>query len=1218
MPSFCCFVCPEEDYSERDLAERCSSCGNQFGFPLFIHPETIRNYRVLRPIARGFYAATYVAEYGALAQQCVLRVTSKAIYQFFNKNFTEECKLHAQIAKNSEHIVPIRDMFDQELLFGDLNVDCHVAVLDMVEGKTLSEHLTQKTRLQARAIAQIGIDLFRIINELEQREIHHNDLRGDNIIIRELGESLRVEAIDDTIRAVVVDLGSVAGGSISNDNQPRLGDIHWVANHLKSLAEHLLKDPAQASDLDYRLASLLDERAHLLSPIITNQRRPSTDECINHIKDAFQQVLSPWQEQLKLKRFDDAYNAQTLEPWFVPLLLVDPDEEWRGRMSASGPQVITGMRGCGKTMLLRSLQFHARATREENESAEEVLSRLRKDQFVGLYVSCTRLLDYLGSPRRELKEPYPRLLVAYGLEALRAVRHLREISPESVSRYFYRDLGKAIDDYLASPYDLARAGSEYELERRLIQIQISLTRGAGNYLLKSHPSIAFPHLAGAITKCSELWTGHDVLFLLDDVSTRYIHQGQVEELLSKLLFQHEECAFKLTTEAQTLEIILRSPGKIEKARLGRDYDVFDLGAEVYDKVRHRRMSSGKIFVENILARRAKYYPHHPNAKPRTILGDTPLSLIAQKIVTTSQTSRAKKEIYHGLSALTGVCVGDIGDVISIYELILKRAEGNVFNPVAANIQSSCYQDFCSRRLFDLNRRENRLKVVALSFAEASHELLIQSFHARRPNTPIRLRQYAKVYVRITTGDPVEQFERLRTLIDSGVFILAGGSDTPRTKTRDSNPIQQFVLTFRRLFGLSNFIGLAERDRFELSGKDLEEWLLDPEQGKEILMRNLQQDLSGEDSESDDFEEEEIEGARAPGEQTLLFSSSGVLEPVFTNGKVEPDHEFEKYLEQRTPESRVLMASQLRKVGITEAVLGLGFEKRCLESAKRLAALLRPQTIKAIRYSEAGHTEEILSILNAVGAHIDIIDYADVLSNGLEIRGNRVFIDTSGLAKPAIFHAIRGALKTNRRVWWSDTRAKTYYPLEEDILRVLEAEHNRDHYALLEQLGKILSGETGHFVIERLLYSDADESRRRVLCAFSSSKHGRLMKLLDERDYDRIEILVPPELTPRSQLAAIAADFAVHNYPGSTASPMDSHDLEGVLKFLMERYQKFYVDGGFNVELALTGSKLQAVACAAVSAAVKISQCWYVHAQQFDINRFTKGSGPTTFYEISIQ
>ena len=139
--------------------------------------------------------------------------------------------------------------------------------------------------------------------------------------------------------------------------------------------------------------------------------------------------------------------------------------------------------------------------------------------------------------------------------------------------------------------------------------------------------------------------------------------------------------------------------------------------------------------------------------------------------------------------LAGICVGDIGDVISIYEMILRKAVGKAI-PVDPKIQCESYQEFCSRRLYELNRRKSDLRDFALSFAEASHELLMQSYRdTANQRTKRRLRQYLKLYVRLTKGDTELQFQQLRELIDAGVFVLDGGAY--RTKTRDSNPIQQF-------------------------------------------------------------------------------------------------------------------------------------------------------------------------------------------------------------------------------------------------------------------------------------------------------------------------------------------------------------------------------------------------------------------------------------------
>src|SRR6185295_5964792 len=223
------------------------------------------------------------------------------------------------------------------------------------------------------------------------------------------------------------------------------------------------------------------------------------------------------------------------------------------------------------------------------------------------------------------------------------------------------------------------------------------------------------------------------------------------------------------------------------------------------------------------------------------LGDVSLEQVAREIASSDATSKDRKQVYRGVSCLTNVCVGDIGDVIKLYEEILKRAsagKSRISLPVAASMQADCFLELCSHRLYDLNRRGGHHKNHALVFAEAAHELLVRSQRqaTTQGHTPPRLRQYSSIYVRVTSEDlqsRKQQIDQLRELIDAGVFVHSGGA--PRSKTKDSNPIQQFKLSYRKIYGLASFIGLADRDRFELSGVDLERWLTTPD--KDILLRN---------------------------------------------------------------------------------------------------------------------------------------------------------------------------------------------------------------------------------------------------------------------------------------------------------------------------------------------------------------------------------------------
>jgi hypothetical protein len=80
-------------------------------------------------------------------------------------------------------------------------------------------------------------------------------------------------------------------------------------------------------------------------------------------------------------------------------------------------------------------------------------------------------------------------------------------------------------------------------------------------------------------------------------------------------------------------------------------------------------------------------------------------------------------------------------------------------------------------------------------------------------------------------------------------------------------------------------------------------------------------------------------------------------------------------------------------------------------------------------------------------------------------------------------------------------------------------------------------------------------------------------------------------------------------------PVDSVDLAGAVREITQAHQRYYVDGNYNFELGLTGSKLHAVAFAAVTASMMISQAWYVRPSVFDPSRFSVGVGESRYFEL---
>jgi hypothetical protein len=551
-------VDPEESVEERTYADLCPHCGRPFGFPIQRPPASIRDpksggeYVITSALARGFYGATYIATGPPFGAEAVLKVIPTALYAYFGKNFEEECKLHYEVAQGNEHIVDILTFFDADVTFDDnTSLPCHIAVLKKIDGPRLDRIIDGSVPIEMHTVAQIAIDLLRILAEFDRRNLYHNDLQSHNIVVHRLGPGeRRFDEVDDTVRTVAIDLGSVSPSERGQDPRSgHLSDLRSISRHLHGLAERMLQTPEEAPDLVVRVAQALEDHAIALSPSPTDHRLSTFDELADVIRRSVERVTAPWKQALSLRKLSHYDNAQQLEGWQIPQLLEDPDGEWVRTISEPGPTLIKGMRGCGKTMLLRALELHARLKPGVAADTEAALRQITADGFMGLYFPGLRLMDKPGLPTQVVQRPYERLFVGYALQALRAIHHLSDVAPSHAIGAWHQRIGEAVSVQLsgASPA-IAAARNPFELERELVMLQVDLGRDEQQFTLSTSPSEAFPYLAEAIRGCSTITANFSVLFLLDDVSTRYLEEASISDLFSSLLFQSPVCSFKLTTE----------------------------------------------------------------------------------------------------------------------------------------------------------------------------------------------------------------------------------------------------------------------------------------------------------------------------------------------------------------------------------------------------------------------------------------------------------------------------------------------------------------------------------------------------------------------------------------------------------------------------------------------------------------------------------------------
>lgn len=307
-------------------------------------------------------------------------------------------------------------------------------------------------------------------------------------------------------------------------------------------------------------------------------------------------------------------------------------------------------------------------------------------------------------------------------------------------------------------------------------------------------------------------------------------------------------------------------------------------------------------------------------------------------------------------------------------------------------------------------------------------------------------------------------------------------------------------------------------------------------------------------------------------------------------------------------------ADLSRMAVGGVITGLGFEERTLASNRMLAVTTDTAVVHAVRYSEPGFSKEIIDAWTQAGRRLFEHPYVGSVAILPRIEG-LALVDISGLSKPVIFAAVRRELLEKGRLLVCHMSAEQHYPLQEDLEALFEAEKANDAIRFLETLSNVLKGESGPYSEIQLLDGQYDLTRNRALLAFASAKHERLFSLLDKREFDYIEVIAPTGNEPRSRVANFAADFVCRSYPNAKVERIDTSDLVALVHYLDRQFLDVYGLDGANLEIGLTGSKIQAVASAILSARRKVAQAWYLSPANFDVLRFSKGVGSVRIFDI---
>ena len=288
---------------------------------------------------------------------------------------------------------------------------------------------------------------------------------------------------------------------------------------------------------------------------------------------------------------------------------------------------------------------------------------------------------------------------------------------------------------------------------------------------------------------------------------------------------------------------------------------------------------------------------------------------------------------------------------------------------------------------------------------------------------------------------------------------------------------------------------------------------------------------------------------------------------------------------------------------------------------KLLTKYRPKKVILVSYAEEGQAKAIKELISKNSSDTAVIEVPhDNIEEicSLARDENNVVFDITGMSKPIIFSVIRSVLLEKHKILIAYTEAEEYYPLEKDLTAKFNETKKLDsNLRITEIMSDLLTGEQPPYNLMPLLRCDVDETRPTAILGFVSLKNQRIYELLDKREFNHIELLTPEGKGNRKLLAQMAAETASIIYDNNYITKIEQSNIAGLLDILYEKYFSLYINQGTNLEISLTGTKLQAVSVAVFSSVCKLSQCWYVQPSKFITDKFSKGVGETKLFILQI-
>lgn len=703
---------------------------------------------------------------------------------------------------------------------------------DYIPGKSLKDYICNN-QLTMQMVIDVVVRSLSVFHACKQLGIQHADFHAGNILIEE-PDPLN---INGTIQKVwITDFGY---GTFSQVNStPPMDDYDGLCRIIQQCLDAI---DIHTLDLDARnqfrvLKNDFPKFLHESNPLAgAYARNPS-------------ELLKELRKLLEVKNSGNSYPKH-ISDFLAAELIGDNYEEWDAlfvpkflateSLIDKNTCVLTGLRGCGKTMMFKRLSFDLKAKLGPANISGE-------DSFVGFYLHARTLAEaFPWLPENKSEEARRQIInffnIKWCIEILGWLKDCanrdRSIDFTWLAEFFYQYfpakefVGDASDGLIYYIIEICST----ELQRSKLGDKYEQ---AGKWPFAKYDFLGdFLH---QIQQHHGFGNGKSFYLFLDDYSSPMINTT-MQRILNPVIFRREQDVFfKVSTESTESFFAVGLNGKILEN--GPDYKLIDLGSELFkgnkDKLRMKDIIVS-IFDKRIT--RSNIFSKYP-VNLDQILGQSGESNIsrAEKIRENAET------VYYGIEVFCELWSSDIRELIKVFSEMIsaegedsissRLASGDIQAPlISAHTQNHVLRETGGRLLNMLadttnpsrvnhTRKDNEtygehLRQIVSAFQKiAYHDLKTKNSKNQGSNPPKQARKIELTSSGIL-GEEAEAY--YKGLIRYGIFIQDYRAKSVRGTAARRLYLRSMLIPYFR-------ITFSRRDCITMDWESFERFLLNPE------------------------------------------------------------------------------------------------------------------------------------------------------------------------------------------------------------------------------------------------------------------------------------------------------------------------------------------------------------------------------------------------------